>query len=1318
MSSIEKLLIRGIRSFSPDSQNVIEFYSPVTIIVGHNGAGKTTIIECLKYATTGDLPPNAKGGAFVHDPKLSADNEVKAQIRLKFKNVRGQTMVVTRSMQSTLKKNNKLEQKSLEGLLVTTDPNTGEQVSISTRCAELDAEIPLHLGVSKAVLENVIFCHQEDSFWPLSEPSVLKKKFDDIFAATRYTKALETIKSLRKELTAELKLENQKLEYLKADQEKSVKIEATLAATERRMEETREKVASLDLQIANVNANIDRLSEDLQSLSSLLNEVERLQHDLQVTNQSMQDLSSTMKPMSESDAQLRSMLEELLVSVRGAEMGLTELEKRKAEAIGQIEVLTRDYSLRCTRKGALEAECAEYERKLVDRQQMLLKVASLFNLVVGEHVFSSSGGMEAVAKLMEEVRLKLNAQRDRIAGIKSETAAQDSFRMQQIQVAMLRHSSLEESRRMKRKLVEDYKASKMKLEDEITAISSPDAVEAMNDCQRQLEEDEQLLAMVKAQFCRADYERKLDVLSQNRRTTETEIDRIQAQLQKATQMADSMARLDMKMTEKLRKEDIFSKSWMELKADLTPLIDSLHGCNSIEESERAFDSWQRGRASRSKSSQEAAEQAQRQLSVLSSRLELGRALLARKEADLKEKSKSIEELCEGGSFLALLEQTEEELASVTANITMLQSSSTMFEAFLGQLSRTHECPLCERGFDEFNSEMALQTKLKSTMKDKSALQLSELSAKKAELEKKLNSLHSLRPVQSDIDRLRLQELPELWAELQTVENDQVRLENEAMEAQEVASTAQSEEKRSVIFRRRFDDALRLGRELKGLQLECDRLSQEIGLVGVCGTAAELQTTLSSLQGTARTMASEMEAIQVDLRRKENELQLRENRVHDCREQLMQRQLQQADLSRIRAQALEIEEAIRKCNEEIYKIGEELEVAAKPLAELRAERETWLVMANEREMAARSALEESQSFVAQLQSLQSDITSRMDPNEELQELLNAVNACELAIQARQQELKHIQEEVSRQSKQAAEVQLLERSILDNLKHRELATRCEQTESKLSSLQDRLGGIDRSHLQSQQSRAHMKQSDIMGERSGLLGELRQLEDQAGRLRQELVTDYPEVAKNYQNQLVRVQAISLGSDDLDKYARALDQAIMKYHALKMDEINDIIREIWQTTYQGADIDSVEIRADHEASGATGAVGARSYNYRVVMIKGNTELDMRGRSSAGQRVLTSLIIRLALAETFGLHCGILALDEPTTNLDRDNISGLAQALASIIRGRRAQTNFQLLVITHDEEFVQLLGHFECAEYYWRVFKDENQHSCIERQSIQGILE
>lgn len=36
---------------------------------------------------------------------------------------------------------------------------------------------------------------------------------------------------------------------------------------------------------------------------------------------------------------------------------------------------------------------------------------------------------------------------------------------------------------------------------------------------------------------------------------------------------------------------------------------------------------------------------------------------------------------------------------------------------------------------------------------------------------------------------------------------------------------------------------------------------------------------------------------------------------------------------------------------------------------------------------------------------------------------------------------------------------------------------------------------------------------------------------------------------------------------------------------------------------------------------------------------------------MLASIVFRMALAESFGSNCGILALDEPTSNLDREHI-------------------------------------------------------------------
>lgn len=77
--------------------------------------------------------------------------------------------------------------------------------------------------------------------------------------------------------------------------------------------------------------------------------------------------------------------------------------------------------------------------------------------------------------------------------------------------------------------------------------------------------------------------------------------------------------------------------------------------------------------------------------------------------------------------------------------------------------------------------------------------------------------------------------------------------------------------------------------------------------------------------------------------------------------------------------------------------------------------------------------------------------------------------------------------------------------------------------------------------------------------------------------------------------------------------------------------------------------------------------------------------------------------------------MDEPTTNLDVDNIEGLANALIEIIENRRRQENFQLVVITHDQQFVQLLGR-DNAEHYWRVYKDSNSYSRIQKDLVKKL--
>ena len=77
---------------------------------------------------------------------------------------------------------------------------------------------------------------------------------------------------------------------------------------------------------------------------------------------------------------------------------------------------------------------------------------------------------------------------------------------------------------------------------------------------------------------------------------------------------------------------------------------------------------------------------------------------------------------------------------------------------------------------------------------------------------------------------------------------------------------------------------------------------------------------------------------------------------------------------------------------------------------------------------------------------------------------------------------------------------------------------------------------------------------------------------------------------------QTTERANKDLEKYYKALDRAIMRYHSLKMNEINKIIKELWIKTYKGGDIDTIEIRSeDSNEEGGASLAARRTYNYRV---------------------------------------------------------------------------------------------------------------------------
>jgi DNA repair protein RAD50 len=216
-----------------------------------------TIIESLKYATTGVLPPNSHSGqAFIHDPQVLGVSDVMAQVKIGIRLPKDKRVVAVRSMRLTQKRKT-LKFQSIDGALIHTDPVTGESTSVSVKCVELDRTIPQLMGVSRPILEHVIFCHQEESNWPLTlEGKRLKEKFDEIFSATRYSKALEEIKKLHKDKAAELRALAAELETVKEKRTRAQDLKDEVAKKRRLLEDATSSLETVKAAIAAASVGV------------------------------------------------------------------------------------------------------------------------------------------------------------------------------------------------------------------------------------------------------------------------------------------------------------------------------------------------------------------------------------------------------------------------------------------------------------------------------------------------------------------------------------------------------------------------------------------------------------------------------------------------------------------------------------------------------------------------------------------------------------------------------------------------------------------------------------------------------------------------------------------------------------------------------------------------------------------------------------------------------------------------------------------------------------------------------------------------------
>ncbi|CAN1835315.1 DNA repair protein RAD50 [Linum perenne] len=887
MSTVDKMLIKGIRSFDPENKHVITFFKPLTLIVGSNGAGKTTIIECLKVACTGELPPNARNGhSFVHDPKVAGETETKGQIKLRFKTAAGKDVVCIRSFQLT-QKASKLEYKAIESVLQTINPHTGEKVCLSYRCADMDREIPALMGVSKAVLENVIFVHQDEANWPLQDPSSLKKKFDDIFSATRYTKALEVIKKLHKDQAQEIKAYKLKLENLQTLKDSAYKLRESIS-------QDQEKTESLKIQIQDLQSIKQNVDGRIQETKSKLEELRKLHEQIStkgaarrvLVDQMEQQLSALDSEITDDDEELISWkktfdsrvatfntkISKLSREIEDADKKASNLRKTIKESIEEIGRLGSEAdahtSVKNERDSTIRELCAKYNAGSLHDTPLTDEMALNLTDCLETRSMNLKKDLQEKKKLID-VQVK--------AAEKSCRDASDAWKVARAQLQAKEELKKNISDRIKEK--ENELAP---LEEKLSHSNLP-----------RIDEKERNTGIEVGRKTKQLSERDFE---SNIRQKQSDLYGIEQNIKALNREKDVLAvdsedriMLSLKRTELDNHKKKHRKIIDEYKDKIRGVLKGR--LPSDKDLKKEVTQALRALGNEFDDLNAKSRDAEKEVNVLHMKIQDTNNNISRFHKDMDAKKRFIESKLQSldqqsftiESYFKALESAKEKRDVQKSKYNIADGMRQMFDPFERVARAHHICPCCERSFSpEEEDDFVKKQRVKAAS---STEHIKKLAMETSNSDSLFQQLDKLRIAYEEYVKLGKDAIPLAEKSLHDLQQELDQKSQALDDVLGILAQIKSDKDSVDVLVQPMDTADRLYQEIQTLQKQVHDLEYKLDLQGQgARSMEEIQSELNCLQSTRDSLQSELEKLREEQRYMENDLQHIQLRWHALREE--------------------------------------------------------------------------------------------------------------------------------------------------------------------------------------------------------------------------------------------------------------------------------------------------------------------------------------------------------------------------------------------------------------------------------------------------
>ncbi|CAG9311979.1 unnamed protein product [Blepharisma stoltei] len=1202
---LERLKISGIRSFSSSSEITIDFDPRLTLILGHNGAGKTTIIEALKAVTTGLFPPNSDGGkSFIHDPKIAQKPEVQASMKLFFRTPQGKPIRIGRLISLVRKDSDKLELKKSENIVCTLDEE-GKEAQNSLRVGDIDKLVPELIGLSSPILEYVTFCHQDESLWPFSDSSHLKRIFDQIFSTEAFSKALENHKKFIKKQSQDLQGKKNEMIWAQTlinqarqDREKM----KSLKEEEIKLKEKGEELKNEILYVQNEKKAANRMQNLMSCKEAKINEKISLEKIVEgygdiIISDNIEETENKINKLIEDKKSIED-------SIKGLTVKIEKLEGDKGNILERV--------------GSTKCKLDFYEEKIIKKAQLEEQMRS----EIGEENPKSMLDIwkHNLNKMNYEFDISISKYNDELQRLKNELSMLEFEINSLSEVVRQQEIDLDEFR------VKSSESNRSSLESSLKSLQI-----SIQEMDKENQNSEKLIMILDKEFSDLEFSKQIGLEQNQSRIKalqkEADLARLKELIGKIVAENPSLESIYINSYQNMIKElyDVAHEKYIEKLTEVSILEEGIESANcSIEKLKANINELTKSTPSKS------------DLPLLLSSLGVQKA--------------------EFHEYQSILEKMK---ADTNHEFTYLKNFAAAKRYLIEEAIEKGSCPICD--CDTHSCTDCLKQKL-TELKNVESTEPENLIA----LESKIESIQKcLDLIQGFSKNYKLiEDTKESYNKVR----EELKIKMPQLEEARIQRNNWKE--RCSLLNNALENISKMYSIIESLEINSKVLYADIIAKNI--TVPE-EVDISQVINEINAKSNEKKIFCENIRNLKKQIDISYTKISELNSQLI-------SLSSI-PNLISLEEEIINKRKQIEQKSSEIDPLKTKIKEAEEALQNEKSSKSSNQNAMNSKISRFESIYNSYLESCSYSSSYQDTLSQMKLLDNLLDNIQSELSISKEKHKNLSIAMQSTSKELLDLQVSFSKFNELKKQQEFKADLRKLEGEIVELDQKLSQFDGAMLKDLQER----ELDIKVEQGRIEGRLSSIQEELKELSKK-PTSMSETKAAHLYIETRILEKSIGEHK--SFIKCLDNAIIKYHQQKIDQINMILRTLWTETYKGRDIETIMIKTDpiQKDKGV-------SYNYRITLIGNNTELDMRGRCSAGQRMLASLIIRIALAQAFSSGNCIIALDEPTTNMDIDNTDGLGDAIASLVNGN---PKLQMMIISHDQDFIRkVLRSTERSSYF-----------------------